>query len=368
MQSPRIVLVIESPVIALFYSCTLEGVGFTVQHFSDADSALADIREQRPACIAIDPVQPLLGAAAFVQAVRKIQNAKTVPIFVLPTANAIWCDHVLQAGATRIIARSVDAARELAEQARDACQVPPKNAILPTPPPDYWIPGVLDHLTSLRTALHSAVRETDKTTTHAALARFAHGVSELLLLGGDQALGPMASTMELLVDDLPDMPEQFMTSVLRSIGQAADFIGARLTDDPPVALPPTEGSHVLIVDDDSGACMLITATMQSVGLVADSVLTPTECLAAVQASRYDVILLDIRLPEMTGFDVCSHVRNSPGHDSVPILFLTGMTTFQNRAQSTLSGGNDFIGKPFHPTEIALKALLWINQGRLRHPQ
>ena len=65
MQSPRIVLVVESPLIALFYRCTLEGVGFTVHHFTDADSALADVREQRPACVAIDPIQPLLGAAEY---------------------------------------------------------------------------------------------------------------------------------------------------------------------------------------------------------------------------------------------------------------------------------------------------------------
>jgi len=49
---------------------------------------------------------------------------------------------------------------------------------------------------------------------------------------------------------------------------------------------------------------------------------------------------------------------------VPIVFLTGMTNFQNRAQSSLSGGNDFIGKPFHPLELGLKALLWINKGHL----
>jgi hypothetical protein len=41
-----------------------------------------------------------------------------------------------------------------------------------------------------------------------------------------------------------------------------------------------------------------------------------------------------------------------------------MTTFQNRAQSSLSGGNDFIGKPFHILELGVKALIWLFRGRL----
>jgi CheY-like chemotaxis protein len=52
------------------------------------------------------------------------------------------------------------------------------------------------------------------------------------------------------------------------------------------------------------------------------------------------------------------------HKHTPIVFLTGMATFQNKAQASLSGGNDFTGKPFNLPELGLKALIWILKGQL----
>jgi DNA-binding response OmpR family regulator len=67
---------------------------------------------------------------------------------------------------------------------------------------------------------------------------------------------------------------------------------------------------------------------------------------------------------MSGFDLCSKIRTLELHEKTPIVFLTGMATFQNRVQSSLSGGNDFIGKPFNVPELGLKAMLWVYKGQL----
>jgi DNA-binding response OmpR family regulator len=58
------------------------------------------------------------------------------------------------------------------------------------------------------------------------------------------------------------------------------------------------------------------------------------------------------------------VRALPMHEKTPIVFITGTATFQNRVQSSLSGGNDFVGKPFNLSELGLKALIWIFKGQL----
>ena len=70
------------------------------------------------------------------------------------------------------------------------------------------------------------------------------------------------------------------------------------------------------------------------------------------------------MPEMNGFDLCAKIRALPLHEKTPIVFITGMATFQNRVQSNLSGGNDFIGKPFNIAELAVKALIWVFKGHL----
>jgi len=98
--------------------------------------------------------------------------------------------------------------------------------------------------------------------------------------------------------------------------------------------------------------------------IIDEAKNPEEGIEKIKALKPDLIFLDIGLPEISGFDVCTKIRSTPGHDGIPILFLTGMTTIQNRAQSKLLGGNDFIGKPFHVLELGIKALLWVSKGRL----
>jgi DNA-binding response OmpR family regulator len=72
----------------------------------------------------------------------------------------------------------------------------------------------------------------------------------------------------------------------------------------------------------------------------------------------------VGLPEMSGFDLCTKARTLPLHEKTPIVFITGMSTFQNRVQSSLSGGNDFVGKPFNVAELGLKALIWVLKGQL----
>jgi CheY-like chemotaxis protein len=67
---------------------------------------------------------------------------------------------------------------------------------------------------------------------------------------------------------------------------------------------------------------------------------------------------------MNGFELCTRIRTLESHKRTPIVFLTGMATFQNKAQASLSGGNDFVGKPFHLPELGLKALIWILKGNL----
>jgi len=121
---------------------------------------------------------------------------------------------------------------------------------------------------------------------------------------------------------------------------------------------------VLVVEDDQGARQLISAALQMASLQPQLAETPSVAVKALGEGKFDLIFLDIGLPEISGFDVCTKIRSTPGHDGVPILFLTGMATLQNKAQSKLLGGNDFIGKPFHVLELGIKALLWVSKGRL----
>ena len=81
-------------------------------------------------------------------------------------------------------------------------------------------------------------------------------------------------------------------------------------------------------------------------------------------NRFDLIFLDVDMPGMSGFELCTKLRQLPAHKKTPVIFVTGLTDFESRTNSTMSGGNDFIAKPFLFMELAVKALVYVLRGRL----
>ena len=88
--------------------------------------------------------------------------------------------------------------------------------------------------------------------------------------------------------------------------------------------------------------------------------------AEVTSNRYDLGILDVHMPELDGFELCSHIRTMELHAETPIFFITGHTSLENRVKSSLRGGNEFIAKPFSIQDLALKALKAIITGQLRN--
>ena len=67
---------------------------------------------------------------------------------------------------------------------------------------------------------------------------------------------------------------------------------------------------------------------------------------------------------MNGFDLCKKLRAMPLHAKTPVIFVTALSGFESRAKSSLSGGDDFIGKPFSYIELAVKGLIYVLRGTL----
>jgi CheY-like chemotaxis protein len=80
-------------------------------------------------------------------------------------------------------------------------------------------------------------------------------------------------------------------------------------------------------------------------------------------AQYDLVLLDIEMPQMTGFDLCRKLRGIPGYENTPVIYVTSHSHFESRAKSILAGGNDLIAKPVFPIELTLKSVLHILKNR-----
>ena len=113
---------------------------------------------------------------------------------------------------------------------------------------------------------------------------------------------------------------------------------------------------ILYVEDDPGLIDGLQYTLESSGYAVDNARTVREALALFQNGRYDLLLLDVTLPDGTGFDVCRKVRSS---STVPIIFLTASDQEISIVNGLDMGGDDYITKPFRLNELLsrMKALL-----------
>ncbi len=123
--------------------------------------------------------------------------------------------------------------------------------------------------------------------------------------------------------------------------------------------------HMLVVDDDLVARRVMVGALQTAFKKPESVENGEAALALAQEKPFDVIFLDVVMPGMDGFEVCSKIRDTVPNRATPVVFVTGQSDFDARAQMSRNGGNDLMGKPFLTAEIAVKALTFALRGRLQ---
>lgn len=113
---------------------------------------------------------------------------------------------------------------------------------------------------------------------------------------------------------------------------------------------------VLIVDDDTNISELISLYLKKEGYQTKEVYTGREALEAYEEYRPDIILLDIMLPEIDGYDVCKEVRRI---SKTPIIMLTAKGEVFDKVLGLELGADDYIVKPFDPKELVarVKAVL-----------
>ena len=109
--------------------------------------------------------------------------------------------------------------------------------------------------------------------------------------------------------------------------------------------------NILIVDDDVDISELISVILKKEGINSKIVNNPLEVLELIKCEKFDLILLDIMMPEMSGTELCSKIRDSV---NIPIIFLTAKSELIDKMLGYEIGGDDYITKPFDNTELILK--------------
>jgi DNA-binding response OmpR family regulator len=371
MSQKRVLLLHEDPLLASLFRDKLEAAGLTVEAARSGDVGLKAAAERRPDAVALDPVLPGPEATALIKQLRAIGGAQPTPVIVLPTARPVLSELAKEAGADVVLLRGVNPVADLVDAVQTKLgleKAPAHTKGLMFRPEESWLARSLDAapgtLVALRHALREANREGGDPTAMPDFFHRIHGLAEQMAVLGQRSLHCLTAQIEALAFDLSKFPEQINPSVLRTLGQALDFLATLLPDAVRDRLKDPGAAQVLIVDDEDGARKIIMVAMRLANLKSMAADTPSAGLAALGVQGFDLIFLDVGLPEMNGFELGAKIRALPMHEKTPIIFITGMATFQNRVQSSLSGGNDFVGKPFSLPELGLKALIWVFKGQL----
>ena len=110
--------------------------------------------------------------------------------------------------------------------------------------------------------------------------------------------------------------------------------------------------RLLIADDDNEIRELLEFDLSHSGYITDTAKDGEEALKKALSNYYDLVLLDVMMPKMNGFDVCQNIRKSK--PDVPILMLTAKGTITDKTQGFDSGADDYIVKPFDIQEVLLR--------------
>jgi len=268
--------------------------------------------------------------------------------------------HGLQGAATEFVPDAIAALRtmsraasetklNLAEASRDFFESAPGNFM--------W----------LRTVLAEANRATDEAKRGKLLLELSEEVRPakvVCLVPSLRSYWLLSFALEGFLRQLSRKVSEVTPSALLTVEGALDMLeqlsvgGARpdLASNPPIRL--------LAVDDDAVCLRAMSFALKKVFSEPELAPEGKTALSLVEQNVYDVIFMDVDMPGMDGFEVCTNIRQSKLNKETPVVFVTRHSDFDSRAKSVLVGGQDLIGKPYLPSEITVKTLMMVLRARL----
>jgi len=398
----KMLIVEDDQIVGNIYRHKFQVEGFQVALATDGEAGLTAVKEIKPDVVILDLMLPKLNGVEILKKMRAEPTTKSIPVIVLSNAYlSSLVQEAWKAGANHCMIKASCTPKQLVDLvnrtigAPPAAQAPapdpalPKSAQAPAPtsakkprPPgsleddtafqtelrQTFLGSAPDHVAQLRGMLQTFIKsegDTARLPRLFALYRQVHSLTSNSAVAGLTSVAKMSSALEALLKELYEKPKNLNASTMRTVAHTIDFLAVllehRSTQDPESFPPP----NIMVVDDEAISRRAVIYALEKANLKCVSVEDPKTALTMLAENRFDLIFLDVDMPGMSGFELCAKLRVLPAHAKTPVVFVTGLTDFESRARSTLSGGNDLIAKPFLFMELAVKSLTLILKGQLR---
>jgi CheY-like chemotaxis protein len=391
----KILIIEDDQILGNIYRNKLTVEGYQVESATTGESGLALMRTFQPSMILLDLMLPQLSGVDVIKHIRSENDFAKTPVVVLSNT---YLTNLIQdawkAGATKCLSKATCSPKDILEVVRStvgpnegipgspstaASAAAPasgkKSAITDTKADaefqddlrKNFIESLPATLNTLRAALQVLSRTPDEVNrlkhiyelhrrTHA-LAGNA-GIACLFLIA------QMSAALEALLRELYEKPKSINASTLRTVAAAVDFLGYLFQNGIAPDKQEIPTASILVVDDEAISRRAIVYALEKAQLPSTGVDNPNEALKLLSGGNFDLIFLDVDMPEMNGFELCAKIRKMPQYKKTPVLFVTALSDFESRTSSTMAGGNDFIAKPFLFIELTVKALMHVLRGKL----
>jgi CheY-like chemotaxis protein len=381
----KILIIEDDEILANIYRNKLAVEHYQVEVSNSGESGLALMRSFKPHMILLDLMLPQMPGVEVIKHVRSEEDFAKLPIVVFSnTYLTNLIQEAWKAGATKCLSKARCSPKDVVEIVRQTVGggdggMRPASAAAPVAESGSdaefqselrktFIESLPATLATLRASLQSLSRATDDVTRlkHIYdLHRRTHALSGNAGIAGLFLIGQMAAALEALLKELYEKPKNINVSSLRTIAAGADFLAflfqSGLAPDKQ-EMPP---ANILVVDDEAISRRAIIYALEKTQLPSVGVDNPGEAFQLLSDKNFDLVFLDVDMPEMTGFELCAKLRQLPHHKKTPVLFVTALNDFESRTSSTMAGGNDFIGKPFLFIELTVKALMHVLRGKVQ---
>ncbi len=395
----KILIVEDDQIVANVYRNKMIVNGYQVEVANTGEDGYDLIKSFRPDAVVLDLVLPKLTGVELMKMVRAESDFAKLPMIVFSnTYLTNMVQDAWKAGATKCLSKANCTPRQVLDTLgsvlgtngtaprQPALPEPRAKLTPPTPAPVHApmfevefqtdvrgtfatsLPEILNSLRAGLKTLTKAENESARVATLQELARHTHTLTSNANLAGFAPVAQLAEALEALFQDLRAEASSHTASTLRTAASAVDCVGF-LFDKAKVAKQlDVSTANILVVDDEVFSRRAITRALEKAKLKSTAVEDPNVGYQLLTQNTFDLIFLDVDMPGMNGYELCSKLRTLPRYKTTPVVFVTGLTDFEARASSMMSGGNDFIAKPFHFMELAVKAIVYVLRGKIAPPK
>jgi DNA-binding response OmpR family regulator len=370
-----ILFVEDNPLVLDIYRNWLQRDGFNVASADDGLMALEKLPQLKPDLVILDLMLPRLNGLEVLKFIRKHSDLKAIPVLILSNAYMNEsASKVMLAGASQRMLKTQCTPAKLIAAVRGLLGVAPAphgqpendsalaetNEALLKEARINLLEDASKHISRIRELCLAFVKTAGSPVSTDHLNDLYQQVRFLCAraTSGDcSRLAHLVSALEAMLFDIICRRSLPSASALQTVAQAVDCLGRLLQNGDTRSADDIFKAKVLIVDDDPICNFTTVAAMRRAKLEAISTELPAAALKLAQTELFRILLLDINMPGLNGFELCKQIRLLPQYKRTPIIFVTSHSEFQNRAQAVLSGGDDLISKPIFPLELVLKTIM-----------